>query len=282
MAKPQTCGHQASIYTPEPATLAKTESLTELEKYFEIKFDSGRSLGHMPGQFVQIAVPGIGEAPISISSSPDLTDSFELVVRKVGRVTSALHALNAGDKIGVRGPFGTTFPVVEELRGRDLLFICGGIGLVPVRSAINYVLNHRSDYRQVTILYGCKSPAERLFTPELASWAARKDVTFLETVDRGDGEWKGNVGVITTLIPKVEVDPSSVQAVVCGPPVMYRFVLMELAALGVPDDHIYVSLERRMKCGVGKCGHCQINGLYTCMDGPVFRYSAVKETPEAI
>jgi NAD(P)H-flavin reductase len=172
--------------------------------------------------------------------------------------------------------------VADELRGRDLLFICGGIGLVPVRSAINYVLNHRSDYRQVTILYGCKSPAERLFTRELASWAARKDVTFLETVDRGDGEWKGNVGVITTLIPKVEVDPSSVQAVVCGPPVMYRFVLMELAALGVPDDHVYVSLERRMKCGVGKCGHCQINGLYTCMDGPVFRYSAVKETPEAI
>jgi NAD(P)H-flavin reductase len=204
------------------------------------------------------------------------------VVRRVGRVTSALHALKAGDKIGVRGPFGTTFPVADELRGRDLLFICGGIGLVPVRSAINYVLNHRSDYRQVTILYGCKSPAERLFTRELASWAARKDVTFLETVDRGDGEWKGNVGVITTLIPKVEVDPSSVQAVVCGPPVMYRFVLMELAALGVPDDHVYVSLERRMKCGVGKCGHCQINGLYTCMDGPVFRYSAVKETPEAI
>ncbi len=273
---------QSSIYVPEPATLVATEPMTEFERRFELQLDSGRPLGHLPGQFVEITVPGIGGAPISISSSPDQAGSFELVVRKVGRVTAALHHLQPGEKVGVRGPFGTTFPVADEFLGRDLLFICGGIGLVPVRSAIDYVLSRRADYGDVTILYGCKTPADRLFLPQLEAWAARGDVTFLETVDRGDPGWSGNVGVITTLIPKLAIDPSRTDVVLCGPPIMYKFVILELAALGVRSDHVYVSLERRMKCGVGKCGHCQINGLYTCMDGPVFIYSAVMGAPEAI
>ncbi len=274
--------HRASIYVPEPATLVRTEALTPWERFLEIRLDSGKDLGHMPGQFVSISVPGIGEAPISLSSSPDLTGAFELVIRKVGRVTAAIHDLSTGDRLGVRGPFGTSFPVTGELRGRDILFVCGGIGLVPVRSAIHYVLNHRGDYGQVTILYGSKSPVERLFIPELEAWGARGDVTFLETVDRGDAGWTGNTGVITTLIPRLSVDPASVRVVMCGPPVMYKFTIMGLHALGVHEDHIYVSLERRMKCGVGKCGHCQINGLYTCLDGPVFNYATVKDAPEAI
>jgi sulfhydrogenase subunit gamma (sulfur reductase) len=272
----------ASIYVPEPATLIRAEPLTAWEQFLEVRLDSTKELGHMPGQFVSISVPGIGEAPISVSSSPDLSGSFELVVRKVGRVTAAVHGLEPGDKVGVRGPFGTSFPVTEDLRGRDILFVCGGIGLVPVRSAIQYVLNHREDYGRVIILYGSKSPAERLFVPELEAWDARDDVTFMETVDRGDANWTGNTGVITTLIPKITVDPGSVRVVMCGPPVMYRFTIMGLHALGVHEDHIYVSLERRMKCGVGKCGHCQINGLYTCLDGPVFKYATVKDAPEAI
>lgn len=274
--------HQSSIYVPEPATLVRAEPMTELERLFEIRLDSGRDLGHMPGQFVEITVPGIGGAPISISSAPDQAGSFELVVRKVGRVTAALHGLAPGEKVGVRGPFGTTFPVAGEFRGRDLLFVCGGIGLVPVRSAIEYVLSRRGDYGEVTILYGCKSPAERLFLPALEAWAARDDITFLETVDRGDPGWEGHVGVITTLLPRLTLDPSRTDVVLCGPPIMYKFVILELAALGIRSDHVYVSLERRMKCGVGKCGHCQINGLYTCMDGPVFIYSAVMGAPEAI
>jgi len=271
-----------SIYAPESATLVRAEAQTPLEKFLEIRLDSGKALGHMPGQFVEISLPGIGEAPISISSSPDQTGTFDLVIRKVGRVTAAAHALKAGDKVGVRGPFGATFPVADECLGRDVIFICGGIGLVPVRSAIQYVLNHRGDYGKVTILYGSKTPADRLFVKELEQWAARKDVKYLETVDRGDATWKGNVGVITTLIPKIEIDPCNTRVIVCGPPIMYKFVIMGLAALNIPDDYIYVSLERRMKCGVGKCGHCQINGLYTCLDGPVFKYSAVKDAPEAI
>jgi len=274
--------HDPSIYRPEPATLLGSEPLTALERRFRLQLDCGRPLGHKPGQFVQVSLPGIGEAPISISSSPDVQDSFELVVRKVGRLTAALHTIPDGGKLGIRGPFGTDFPVAGELKGRDLLFICGGIGLVPVRSAIQYVLNHRADYRNVTILYGARTVAERLFLDELAAWRSRDDVSLHEAVDRGGEGWSGNVGVITTLIPGLHLDLSHTRAIICGPPVMYRFVLLELAKLGMPDDSIYLSLERRMKCGVGKCGHCQISGFYTCLDGPVFKYSQIKFTPEAI
>lgn len=270
-----------SIYVPESATIAKVEALTAQEKLFEFRLDSGKDLGHKPGQFAQISLPGLGEAPISISSSPDLKGSFEMVVRNVGRLTGALHAMEAGAKVGVRGPFGTSFPV-EELKGKDVVFICGGIGLVPVRSAIHYVLNRRKEYGKVGILYGTKSVEERFFLSEVKDWEGRSDVIYLDTVDRADDKWKGNVGVITKLIPKIEVDPIKTRVIICGPPIMYKFVLIELMSKGIPEEHVYVSLERRMKCGVGKCGHCQINGLYTCMDGPVFKYSDVANVPEAI
>ncbi|MGQ9674360.1 MAG: FAD/NAD(P)-binding protein [Chloroflexota bacterium] len=272
---------EKSIYVPESATIVKSEPMTQMERFFELRLDSGQDLNHMPGQFVAISIPGIGEAPISISSSPDHKGAFQLVVRQAGRLTSALHKRPPGAKVGVRGPFGTHFPV-EQMKGKDIVFITGGIGLVPVRSAIHYVLNRRQEYGNVSILFGTKSPPERLFVDELASWATRDDVNFLETVDKGDDQWKGNVGVVTTLIHKANFDPSKTDFIVCGPPVMYRFVILELMAKGVPNDHIYVSLERRMKCGVGKCGHCQINGLYACQDGPVFRYSDVVEVQEAI
>jgi sulfite reductase subunit B len=280
MAATCACGGK-SIYVPESASIAKVEVLTPQERLFEFRLDSGKDLGHKPGQFAQISLPGLGEAPISISSSPDLKGSFEMVVRNVGRLSGALHNMEAGAKVGVRGPFGTSFPV-EELKGKDLVFICGGIGLVPVRSAIHYVLNRRKDYGKVSILYGTKSVEERFFLSELQDWEKRSDVNYLDTVDRADDKWKGNVGVITKLIPKVEVDPIKTRVIICGPPIMYKFVLIELMSKGLPEEHVYVSLERRMKCGVGKCGHCQINGLYTCMDGPVFKYSDVANVPEAI
>ena len=270
------------VYLPQTATIVRTAQLTALEKLFEIRLDTGAPLGHRPGQFVMVSVPGAGEAPISVSSPP-VGETFELIVRKVGRLTTVLHGMDAGAKVGIRGPFGTHFPVEsDEFKGQDILFITGGIGLVPVRSAIWDVLNNRDDYGNVTILYGTKTPADRLFVDELADWAGRDDVTFMETVDRGDSDWKGNVGVITTLIPKVDIDPSRTFVIVCGPPVMYKFVIMELYQAGVPDDRIFLSLERRMKCGVGKCGHCQINGHYCCLDGPVFRFTQVSEVREAI
>jgi NAD(P)H-flavin reductase len=260
----------------------ETKAMTELERYFSFELCSGESLGHMPGQFVEVSIPGIGEAPISISSSPTRVDGFEMVVRRVGNVTGAMHRLEPNDRVGIRGPFGQPFPVEEDMKGRDILFVAGGIGLVPLRSAIQYVLDNRENYGRVIILYGSKTPAERLFVRELLDWQEREDVEYLETVDRADDHWQGNTGVITTIMPKVEVEAENTVAVVCGPPVMYKFVLLQLFEMNMAAENIFVSLERHMKCGVGKCGHCQINGVYVCQDGPVFRYADIEGFEEAI
>jgi sulfite reductase subunit B len=273
---------EKSIYLPELATLLAVKPLTKFETFFDVRLDSGEDLGHMPGQFVQVSLPGIGESPISVSSSPNKKGSFDLVVRAVGSVTRAMHRMNVGDKVGIRGPFGTHFPVESDYLGKDLLFICGGIGLVPVRSAIKYVLENRKDFGKVAILFGARTPADRLFTDELAEWARRDDVELFETVDRGDDSWTGNTGVITTLMPKVDMDPETSIAIICGPPIMYKFVLIELRKMQIPSSQVYVSLERRMKCGVGKCGHCQINHHYVCLEGPVFKFADVAGLEEAI
>lgn len=270
------------IFLPEPATLTQKRKLTEMETFFEFKLDSGQALDHQPGQFVEVSLAGIGEAPISISSPPADKNTFELVVRRVGNLTNALHGLPVGGKAGIRGPFGTSFPVDSAMLGKDILFICGGIGLVPVRSAILHVLNNRASYGSVTIIVGTKTPAERLFVDEIAEWQRCENVKFCETVDRADREWKGNVGVVTTLLPKLSIDLSRTVTVICGPPVMYKFVILELQKTGMKPDAIYMSLERLMKCGVGKCGHCQVNHLYMCQDGPVVRYADIAKVPEAV
>ncbi len=270
-------------FVPRLATVVKKQPMTAMETLFEIKLDDGTELGHKPGQFVEISVFGIGEAPISVSSPPTKKGSFELCVRRLGNVTTGIHALNVGDKVGVRGPFGNGFDA-EFLKGKDLLFVAGGLGLAPLRSLFNYVLDNRSDYGKVTLLYGCKEPKELLFGDELVALASRNDVDFLPTVDRcpETETWTNNVGVITTLIPQVSFDPEKTYAVICGPPIMYKFVIADLKKRNVADDHIIMSLERRMKCGVGKCGHCQINQIYVCKDGPVFNYSKIKGVPEAL
>ncbi len=271
-----------SIYVPTPARIAKAEPLTAMEKVLTIELPHGVSLGHRPGQFVQVSLFGIGEAPISISSSPSRSNGkFELCVRKVGDVTGALHALNEGATIGVRGPFGAGFPI-EQFKGKDILFAAGGLGLAPARSVINQALDERGAFHRVIILYGAKTPDELLFKDELEAWRQRDDIEFHVTVDRGDTEWQGNVGVITTLFPKIAVDPHHTVAITIGPPIMYKFVLMELLSKGIPEDEIWLSLERRMKCGVGKCGHCQINNLYCCVNGPSFTYAQLKGVEEAV
>lgn len=271
-----------NLYLPTFVEILKTEKLTELEKVFTLALPNGRPLGHRPGQFMEVSILGVGEAPISISSSPSRSgESFELCVRKVGDVTSALHRLSPGDKVGVRGPFGRGFPI-EKFRGKDMLFAPGGLGLAPLRSLINQVLDERAMFGRVIILYGARNPGELLFKDELKAWAERKDVELLLTVDRGDENWTGNVGVITTLFRHISVYPRNTVAVTCGPPVMYRFVLMELFGKGIPEGNIWLSLERRMKCGVGKCGHCQINNVYACQSGPVFSYKEIKGLEEAL
>lgn len=270
-------------YIPRLATIINKTQLTSLETLFEIKLDDASELGHKPGQFVEVSVFGIGEAPISISSSPTKKETFELCVRKLGNVTTKLHKLNIGDKVGIRGPFGNGFDA-EALKGKDLLFVAGGLGLAPLRSLFNYVLANRKDYGRVILLYGCKEPKELLFLEELAALTLRDDVEYKPTVNwcPENEMWTGNIGVITTLIPQITFDPEHTIAVLCGPPVMYKFVIADLKAKNVPDDHIIMSLERRMKCGVGKCGHCQINQIYVCKDGPVFNYSKIKGVPEAL
>jgi sulfhydrogenase subunit gamma (sulfur reductase) len=270
-----------SLYLPRMAEIVRQKVLTEKEKLFTLRLEKGQSLGQHPGQFVEVSLFGIGEAPISVSSSPTRNGTFELCVRATGDVTNAMHRLTSGDWVGIRGPFGHGFPV-EKMRGKDVLFAAGGLGLAPLRSLIQFVLDERESFGRVVILFGCRNPSEILFQEELDEWSRRRDVEFHMTVDRAGPEWTGHVGVITTLFPGVAVNPRSTVAVTCGPPIMYRFVLIELLAKGIPENQIFLSLERRMKCGVGKCGHCQINGVYCCQEGPVFSYAQVKALKEAI
>jgi sulfhydrogenase subunit gamma (sulfur reductase) len=271
-----------SVYMPTRAQILEILDLTEKESLFTIALPDGFTLNHKPGQFIQVSLFGIGEAPISISSSPSRSNGiFEICVRRVGDLTNALHQLEPGDTIGVRGPFGHGFPI-RRFYGKDILFAPGGLGLAPLRSLINQVLDERNKFGKVTILYGAKNPGELLFTDELQIWEDRKDVDLHVTVDNPDEQWTGNSGVITTLFPKIQVYAPNTIAITCGPPVMYRFVLMELIGLGIRDGNIWLSLERRMKCGMGKCGHCQINNFYACKDGPCFSYAQIKHKDEAL
>lgn len=271
-----------SEYLVKPAKILHTRQLTEVEKYFEISLIGGESLNHVPGQFVMVSLPGVGEAPFSISSSPTKKGSFELVIRNAGKVSGVLHKLEASDTLGIRGPYGHGFPV-QILEGNDLLLVAGGLGIVPLRSLINYVIDNRKDFGKVTILLGCRTPQDMLFCDESSNWAKRLDVNFNCTVDRcDDPEWKGNVGLITSLIPGVDLDPERTFVAVVGPPVMYKFVILELLTKNIPPKQILVSLERHMKCGVGKCGHCQIHNYYCCQDGPVFTYEQIRYKKEAL
>lgn len=270
-------------YQPEEATLVGRKSFSDVDALFEFELSSGEQLGHMPGQFVQVFVPGVGEAPFSVSSSPTRDGPFELCVRDVGKVTHAIHDMEVGTTVGIRGPYGKTC-AFDKFKNEDLLFIAGGIGLAPMRSMVQFCLDHRDWYGGIVVLHGCKRPGECLFPEELEEWHQRDDLLFRLTFDEvPEGiEWKGHVGVITTLIPGLTIDPVTTYTFVCGPPVMYQFVQEELDKKEIPHDHIYLSLERRMHCGIGLCGHCQINDLYVCQDGPVFNYEMVKDRPEAL
>jgi len=271
-----------NIYVPEKAQITEIKQMTTLEKLFRIKLLERETLGHKPGQFVMLTVYGVGEAPISVSSPPDdNSNEFELVVRKIGNVTQALHNLDKNAIIGIRGPYGTHFSA-EGFENKDLLFIAGGIGLVPLRSFIKQVISEHNKYRKITILYGAKNPEELLFKDELEKWSEIDNVELKITVDKPDNKWKGNVGVITTLIPPLEIDSNNTLVTIVGPPVMYKFVLLSLASKNIPYSNIYLSLERKMKCGIGKCGNCQMQDIYVCQDGPVFCYEKIKHLKEAI
>ena len=270
-----------SEYLIKKGTIVKIKQMTMQEKFFEIELESQERLDHDPGQFVMVSIPGVGDAPISVSSSPTKRSTFDLVVRSVGKLTAAMHALKEGDIVGIRGPFGTGFPT-QILEGNDLMFVAGGLGIVPLRSLINFVIDNRRDFGKVNILLGCKTPKDMLFGDEVDMWGERLDVNFNCTVDKSDPDWQGNVGLITSLIPGINLDAYRTFAVVCGPPIMYKFVIKELLKKGIPERQIIVSLERHMKCGVAKCGHCQIANYYCCKDGPVFTYEQIKDNVDAL
>ena len=269
-----------SLYSLRKGKIVRTKEMTACEKLFELTLDGGGRLDHEPGQFIMVSICGVGEMPISVSSSPTSSSgSFEICVRAVGKVTKALHKLEAGDEIGIRGPFGKGFPI-RIFEGNDLLIVAGGLGIAPLRSLIKYVFDSRRDFGKVHILLGCKTPQDMLFLDEIEQWNKRMDVYYECTVDSADPEWAGHVGRITTLIPGVHLEPARTFAVVVGPPVMYKFVIKELLAKNIPGRQILVSFERHMKCGLGKCGHCQIQHLYACQDGPVFNYEEIKSLKE--
>ncbi len=272
-----------TIYQPEMARLVRVETMTEWEKLFTFELPAGRSLRHRPGQFVMVSMLGIGEAAISITSSPSHSRSgtFDLCVRRVGNVTNALHRLEPGSYVGVRGPYGRGFPV-DLMRRQDVLIVAGGLGLAPLRPLIHEILDERDSFGRLIILVGARDPSALLFRKELGEWVAREDVECEISVDRADGQWLGRVGLVTSLFSELTIDPARTIGVICGPPVMYRYVVKEMKEKGIADARIYVSLERHMKCGVGKCGHCQIDHFYCCLEGPVFSYAEIKDVEEAL
>lgn len=269
----------SSPYLPVPCSVDRVSRLTEKERFFHIIPSSPALLEYDPGQFYMVGLPGYGEAPISISSPPGIRNDFELCIRAVGNLTNALHRLKKGDTVWVRGPFGRGFNL-EELKGKDILFVAGGIGIVPMRSLIKAVLGN-PEFGKLTLIYGSKTPEDILFGGEMEEWKEQGlDVRL--TIDKPHPSWAGNVGVVTTLIPDVEIKKDNTVGVIIGPPVMYKFVILSFREKKISAEDTYLSLERRMKCGLGKCGHCQINSVYVCQEGPVFRLSELGELPEAI
>ena len=261
-----------SLYAPRAAEIIAVNRLTPDEKLFTLKMADASELRHLPGQFVQLSLLGFTEAPISVASSPTRKGYFDLAIRNAGFLTAEMHRKSAGDMVGIRGPFGSAFNLTE-LRGRNLLLISGGCGLAPLRSLIQYCEDRSDEFGSLQILYGARNADFLLFQDDLAIWQRSATFGCALTVDAvTDGRcFDGAVGLITALIPPLAIDPATTSAVVVGPPPMYRAVINELQRKGLTADRIILSLERQMRCGVGKCGHCTIDHLYCCMDGPVFR-----------
>ncbi len=270
-----------NLYLPHLAGISDIVAETPTVKTFTVSFRDEKlqeSFTYNPGQFLEVSVFGVGEAPISISSAPT-REKLKVSIKKMGKVTGSIHDADINDTVGVRGPYGNGFPI-EKLGGRDILFIGGGIGLAPLRSLINYMLDKRGDFGRIYILYGARDPSELVFRDELKSWGKRSDVDVHITVDKADDGWKGNVGVVPGLLKKITPSVKKTTAVICGPPIMIKYTIKALIDMKLKPDQIVFSLERMMKCGVGMCGHCSIGGRYVCRDGPVFTYEQMRNNLE--
>ena len=279
----------ANPFLPLKAVITDVEELAPEHKKFTFSFlepSACERWSHIPGQFVMLTVPKAGEIPISICSSPTRKGVIELTVRKVGRKTEVLHRLGPGDVVAIRGPYGNGFPV-EIMEGHNVLIIAGGLGIAPLRSLIWYILDRRHLFKEVYLLYGTRNYEAVLYKEELSRLKERKDIKCLYILDRvetpEDKKWSsGREGLITELIGEVELEPSETFVAVCGPPVAYKFIGKELLKNGYPESQIFVSLERKMECGIGKCGHCQIGYKFACVDGPIFPLWDTKNLPEMI
>jgi NAD(P)H-flavin reductase len=267
---------QRPAWEPVPGRIASIAKETHDTFTLQVEPPEGDPVAFFqPGQFSMLYVPGVGELPISISGDPERRERLTYTIRSVGQVTYQLVTRQPGDCIGIRGPFGTSWPM-KAARGKSVLIVAGGIGLAPLRPAIYHVLRHRGDYNRLVVLYGGRSPRDLLFRKEFAAWGMLPDTQSLATVDYGGVSWRGYVGVVTTLFRHVRMQPNETVAMLCGPEIMMRYVVRELENRGLPGNRIHLSMERNMKCAVGFCGHCQMGPYFVCKDGPVFPYPQMK------
>jgi sulfhydrogenase subunit gamma (sulfur reductase) len=270
---------------PEACRVLEAVQETAKEVHFVLEAPKREAFVPEPGQFVMVSLPGIGEAPISLAALPGEgtpEGSFELLIRKAGRLTNLVTRLKPGGTLFVRGPYGRRV-AWDAFRGSNLVLIAGGLGFAPLRPFVRRALARREEFRRIDIAVGARSPEELLFKSDLASWAARRDDVHVGvTVDAASNGWDGRIGVITTLFDSIRTDTEDAYAFICGPPVMYRHAIRKLLAMGFYENHIWLTLERRMKCGIGLCGNCQVNGLYLCQQGPLFSYREVRRLKEAV
>jgi len=270
-------GHNNNIYKPLRAKLTEVIDESPLIKTFVLIPEEEFSF--KTGQFIELSVDGIGEAPFTPSSSPLITDRLEVTVMKTGYVTEIMHNLKPGAYMGIRGPYGRGYPV-EDFFGKEVLILGGGCGLAPIRSLL-YALEHISDnLKKVTLCYGSKTPSDCIYKPLFNRLNSIKKFEAYRTVDQPDEEWNESVGVATKLLDKVTVDIKNSVAIVCGPPIMMKFGTIRIIEMGYTDEQIYLSMEKNMSCGLGKCGHCMMGEYFVCKDGPVFTYSELKNTPD--
>jgi sulfhydrogenase subunit gamma (sulfur reductase) len=278
-----------NVYKPHLARIIRIIPMAQDHRLFQMRFEDPKiaeSFTFNPGQFLMLTVYGTGEAPFSISSSPSRRGFVELCIRRIGRVTDALYRLKDNDVLGMRGPYGNGFPV-ELFRDSNLILVAGGLGMAPLRSLLNYVLDNRADFGKVSLYYGARTPEDLLYRDELLSLIHRGDVDCQLIVEEtfklpGHIPWDGKIGLVTDIINDIEEDISDYYVAICGPPVMYKYVIDSLLKKNIKKDRIYMSLERRMECGVGKCGHCTIGYKFTCIHGPIFTYWDAINLPEAI
>jgi len=273
-----------NIYTPDLAVIKKVRDEAEGIKTFTLELkdpEIKESFNYRAGQFVELTIFGVGEVPVSITSSPVNKGYLELSIAAVGKVTQALHLKKERELVGLRGPYGNGFPL-NEVKGKNILFVGGGIGLAPLRSLINQMFAQRGDFAKISILYGARNPDLLCFMNDLERWSKVENSEVLLSVDVPDSKWKGNVGVVGTLLPKIDIDVKNTMAFVCGPPIMIHFIILDLLKIEFGGNQIITTMERRMECGLGKCGHCNIGGKYVCLDGPVFSYKQLRELGENI